>query len=330
MDELNINDIARKLGLAKSTVSKALNNRFDVSEKTKERVRRLVGELHYAPNHCARTLKSRRSKLVGIVMPDDVKEDFFAQLVRGLTGALAERGYATVFASSEKAGEKAAIREQISRRVDGFILFPCFELDVQFINDIIGQGYKLVTVDNYVEGIDAPFVGTDFARGAYLAVKHLLDSGHRRIGHLGGPERVASTGERIDGHRKAYREAGVEFPESLIVNCEYDEADAKDKFIRLRKDHPGMTALHCAGLMMTKGALAGMRELGLSVPQDISLVDFGSSTFISSLDQKAGELSQTAVKALLELIDGGAVPSRSIINPTLVIRNSTRLLKDTP
>lgn len=332
MKEMNINDIAKRLGIAKSTVSKALNNRSDVGEKTKKRVMQLVGELNYAPNHYAQALKFRKSRLVGIITHDDLHEEFFSQLVKGITAELRKHGYATIFASSEKTGEreKTAIREQMGRSVDGFILIPCAEPDVSFINGIIRQGYKFVMVDNCVEGINAPFVGSDFAKGAYLATKYLLDSGHRQIGYLGGPKWAASTEERTNGYKRAYHDAGIKLPETLMANCEYEDEDSKESFMKLRKDNPRMTAIHCSGLNMTKGALAGMSELGLDVPKDISIIDFGSTSFISSVDQKAGEIGRTAVRTLLDLFNGRDVPSKSIVAPELVIRNSTRSLRERP
>ncbi len=326
MKEININDIARKLGIAKSTVSKALNNRSDVGEKTKASVRQLVEELNYAPNHFAQALNFRKSKLVGIIMHDELRDEFFAQVVWVITVELQQHGYATIFASSQKSAiqEKTIIRDHVNRFMDGFILVPCAETDVQFVNDIISQGYKLVTVDNYVKGINAPFIGTDFATGSYLATKYLLDAGHRQIGHLAGPEWAASTKEHAKGYRKAYLDAGVEFSKALTINCEYDEADAKNKFMKLWEQNPEMTAIHCAGLAMTNGALSGIAELGLSVPNDISIIDYGSTSFISSINQKAAEIGQAASQALLDLIEGREVPCKFIIAPELVIRNSTR------
>ncbi len=328
MKEININDIAKKLGIAKSTVSKALNNRSDVGEKTKERVRQLVEELNYAPNHFAQALNFRKSRIVGIIMHDELHEEFFAQVVWVITVELQQHGYAAIFASSQKSAmqEKAIIRDHVNRFMDGFILVPCAGTDVQFINDIISQGYKLVTVDNYVKGINAPFIGTDFAKGSYLATKYLLDSGHRQIGHLAGPEWAASTKEQAKGYQKAHLDAGIEFRKSLTMNCEYNESDAKDKFMRLKTQNPKMTAIHCAGIAMTNGALSGISDLGLSVPGDISIVDYGSTSFISSINQKAAEIGKTASKALLDLINGKSVSNKSIIAPELVIRNSCRQL----
>lgn len=330
MKEININDIARKLGIAKSTVSKALNNRSDVGEKTKNRVKQLVEELNYAPNHFAQALNFRKSRIVGIIMHDELHEEFFAQVVWTITVELQQHGYAAIFASSQKSAiqEKAIIKDHVNRFIDGFILVPCAGTDVQFVNDIIKQGYKLVTVDNYVKEINAPFIGTDFARGSYLATKYLLDSGHRQVGYLAGPKWADSTKEQAKGYSKAHLDAGIELRKSLIINCEYDESDAKDKFIKLKQQNPKMTAIHCAGIAMTNGALAGIFELGLSVPGDISIVDYGSTSFISSINQKSTEIGKVASQALLDLIDSKSVPRKFMIAPELAIRNSSRRLNE--
>lgn len=326
----NINEIARQLGLAKSTVSKALNDRFDVGEKTKARVRRLAEQLNYVPNHFAQALNFRRSKVIGIIMHNELHEEFFAQVVWSITGELQRRGYAAIFASSQKSAalEKAIIREHLKRFVDGFILVPCAETDVRFINDLIAQGGKVVTVDNYLAGIKAPFIGTDFVTGSYLATRYLLDSGHRQIGHLLGPAGAASTQEQAAGYRKACLEAGLAICPDLTINCEYDEIEARNRFLELKARNPRMTAVHCAGLAMTNGVLAAIGELGLSVPRDLSIVDYGSTSFISSVNQKSAETGRTVANVLLDLLDGKAVPDKSAIVPELIIRNSSRQLND--
>jgi LacI family transcriptional regulator len=324
--EININDIARKLGVSKSTVSKALNDRADVGEKTKKRVRQLAAKLNYAPNHFAQALNFRESKLVGIIMHDEIHEGFFAQLVRSISGELQKHGYASIFASSAKSGdmEREILKEHLSRFVDGFILIPCSNTDVKFINGIIVQGTKLVTVDNYVEGIRASFIGTDFTMGSYLATKFLIDAGHTRIGYIGGPAWATSTTDLADGYRKAHREAGLEISRNLMVGCEYDEVEAKGKFVQLIKNNPDMTAVHGAGSTMSIGAMTGAADLGLNVPADISITSAGSTTSVTSLDQKCEEIGRTASRILLDLLDGEKVPPKSIIAPTLVVRNSVR------
>jgi LacI family transcriptional regulator len=323
---MNINEMARKLGVAKSTVSKAMNNRPDVGKGTRERVLKLAGKSHYTPNPIARSLVSRKSRTLGIVMHEEQNDAFFAPILRSLTEALREQGYSTVFASSAKSAvkEKDIIGSCLDRLVEGVVLVPCRGSHVRFINAAVRQGMKFVIVDHFIEGIHAPFVGTDFARGAYLAVRHLLECGHRQIGHLGGPLWAASTGERISGYRQAYREAGIPVPEKLVVNCDYDEPDARSKFMSLKQGHPEMTAILSAGVPITEGALSALSELELDVPRDMSLVDFGSATFISSLDQKAGEMGRTAARLLLSQLNGSPVPPKTFIDPELALRNSTR------
>ncbi|MDD5598808.1 MAG: substrate-binding domain-containing protein, partial [Victivallaceae bacterium] len=261
---------------------------------------------------------------------NELHEEFFAQVVWSITIELQRYGYVAIFASSQKsaAQEKAIIQEHMKRFVDGFILLPCAETDAGFINDTIAQGYKLVTLDNYVKEINAPFIGTDFITGSYLATRYLLDSGHRQIGHLAGPIWAASTKEQAAGYRKACLEAGIEVSSALTANCEYNESAARDRFMELKTRNPQMTAVHCASLAMTNGILAGIGELGLSVPRDISIVDYGSTSFISSINQKAVETGQTVSNVLLVLIDGKHVPDKSIIIPELIIRNSSRRLNN--
>lgn len=326
MTKLNINYIASELGLAKSTVSKALNGRSDVSVKTRQKVKELVKKLNYTPNHFARALNLRKSKLVGVIIHCEMQEEFFFMVIRGIMAELQKHSYAVVFASSENsaAKEKEIIRDFIERFVDGFIIVPNMDTDVEYINTLIEQNHRFVVVDNYIQGINAPFVGTDFEKGSCLATEYLIKHGHRKIGHLAGPKRVASTLARIRGYKKAFHTAGLKCPAAMIVNCEYNDVNTQNMFMKLKAAHPEMTAVHCAGLDMTNGVLAGMRELEMVIPRDLSIVDFGSKSFITSLDQNGDKIGRTAAEMLLKLLDNQATPQKSIIEPSLIPGNSVR------
>ncbi|MDD5599914.1 MAG: substrate-binding domain-containing protein, partial [Victivallaceae bacterium] len=179
-------------------------------------------------------------------------------------------------------------------------------------------------VDNCIKGINAPFVGTDFEKGSLIATEYLIKNGHRKIGHLAGPGRILSTFERIKGFRGAFHNAGLECPDSMTVNCEYNEKNTKSMFMKLKEKHPEMTAVYCAGLDMTKGVLAGAKELKMDIPRDMSIVDFGSTSFVSSLDQNGDEVGKLAAKTLLDLLDGKKTASRSLVVPKLIPGNSVR------
>lgn len=321
---ISINDIASKLGLSKSAVSKALNDRPDVGEQTKKRVRQLAAKLNYTPNHFAQALNSRKSKLIGVIMHDDINGGFLSQLVRSISMELQKHGYVTIFASSEKSGgmERKIMEKLLTRFVDGFILVPCANPDIKFINSAIDQGLKLVTIDNYVNGIQTPYVGTDFTTGSYLTTKFLIDCGHRKIGYIGGPGWATSTAELEAGYRKAHIESGLEISDNLIVACEESRDEAKKRFIELKKSNPQMTAVNEAGCSMLLGSLDGAAELGLNVPRDISIVSSGSTESVTALDQKFDEIGRTASKRLLDLLSGKDVPPKTLIIPKLVERNS--------
>ncbi|MDD5698629.1 MAG: LacI family DNA-binding transcriptional regulator [Victivallaceae bacterium] len=330
LKKININEIAKELGLAKSTVSKALNDRDDVSEKTKLRVKQLADNLGYAPNHFAQALNFRKSKLIGVILQSEPQIENFIMISRGIMEELQQHGYMTVFASSEKSRdkEKDIISDFIGRFVDGFIIAPAFDTDAEFINGLIKEReYKFVTIDSYVKEIKAPFIGTDFEKGSFLATKYLLENGHREIGHLGGPPEATGTIERINGYKKALNEFGIKFRSSLIVHAAYNEKEAKEKFKILLKNNPGMTAVHCAGLPMTNGVFSGLEELGMDALKDISIIDYGSSSFVTSLDQKGKEIGKTAVSILLDLFDGHQVPFKTIIAPELIVRSSVQNIK---
>jgi LacI family transcriptional regulator len=163
--------------------------------------------------------------------------------------------------------------------------------------------------------------------GSYLATKHLIDAGHRTIGYIGGPKWAVSTQELEEGYRKAHHEGGVKINEKLIVGCEYDEDEAKKKFINLKTDNPLMTAVHCAQSVMAMGTLTGTAELGLNVPGDISIICSGSTKLVSSINQRFDEIGRTVVKVLLAYMGGKEFPMKSVVAPELAPRNSVAKIK---
>ena len=317
--KVDIDYIAMKLGLAKSTVSKAMNGRPNISAATREKVRALAAKLNYVPDRLAQSLKTKRSYLIGLVM-HEMKRDFFIEIARGVTLEAQRNGCQAVFASSEGSteNERALVRDFLSRRIDGLVVIPCIGGDHSHLQEVALGGYPLVIADNYVEGVDAPFVGTDFELGGYLAVKHLVKNGHRHLGLLLGPRDLPSTPERLAGYTRALEESGLRFDAERVRYGDYSFAAGRAAAEALLAEFPETTAILCGNADLSEGAAAALAKLGKRVPDDLCLMDFGGAR-LPSVNQKNEEIGQTAARTLFRLINGETPARRNIVKPEIAV-----------
>lgn len=313
--KIDIDYIAMKLKMAKSTVSKALNGRPDVSEATKEKVKLFAKKMNYTPDRLAQSLKTRKSNLIGVVM-HEMKREFFVELARSVAREAQSNGCQAVFASSEGSAEseKAIMRDLISRRIDGLIVIPCVDGSHAHLQEVAQDGYPLVIADNCIEGVDAPFVGTDFEEGSYLAVKHMLENGRREIGLILGPESLPSTVERLAGCKRALAEAGATHDPARVKYGDYSSEAGRKAAEKLLEESPGITALFCANVDISEGAASALAKLGKA--DDVLLIDFGG-TRPPCIDQRTEELGRIATQTLLHLINGGKASRKTVVKPKL-------------
>ncbi|MFA6714865.1 MAG: LacI family DNA-binding transcriptional regulator [Victivallales bacterium] len=325
MVKVDIEYIAMKLRMAKSTVSKALNGRPDVSDKTRERVRKFARKLNYTPDRFAQALKMKKSNLVGIIM-HEMRHDFFVEIARGVTMEAQRNGYQAVFASSEGSteNEAALIDDFIGRYIDGLVIIPCIGEDASHLEELAAGSHPCVIVDNYIEGLDIPFVGTDFEEGGYIAAKFLLENGHKNIGFILGRKELSSTPERLAGYERALTEAGIGFRTQYVRYGGYSvESGQKNAEILLR-DFPEVDAILCANADLSEGAAKAVFDAGRNIPEDISLMDFGGSRF-TAVNQKNEKIGKTAVDTLFNIFNREKISAKVIIKPEITDRNSVRL-----
>ncbi|MFA6713822.1 MAG: LacI family DNA-binding transcriptional regulator [Victivallaceae bacterium] len=324
MVKVDMGYIAMKLGMSKATVSKAINGRPDVGEKTREKVLRFARKFNYTPDRFAQALKMKKSNLIGIIM-HEMRHDFFVEIARGITSEAQRNGYQAVFASSEGStkNEAALIDDFIGRYIDGLVIIPCIGEDASHLEELAADNYPCVIVDNYIEGLDIPFVGTDFEEGGYIAAKFLLENGHRNIGFILGRKELSSTPERLAGYERALTEAGIEFRTQYVRFGSYSvESGQKNAEILLR-DFPEVDAILCANADLSEGAAKAVSDAGKNIPEDISLMDFGGSRF-TAVNQENEEIGKTAVNTLLNIFNREKIIGEIIINPRITDRDSVR------
>lgn len=323
MSRISIDDIAKRLGVAKSTISKALNDRPDVSQKTKYKVKKLVAKLGYKPDRLAQAFSSRKTHLIGVVIPV-MKYSFFVDIAKSVTDEAQKSGYRVIFDSSEEIAKREAeiINDYLERGIDGLIITPCIKENISSLKELVKKEYPFVMIDRYINGIRAPFIGTDFEGGAYKATKYLIKLGHRKIAYLGGPPFIPASRERINGFKRALTEAGINKKENLIIQGEYDPENAKKNLQILMKTAHDITAIICANPDISTGVYEELIKREMKVPDDVSLIDFGNVSFFSSVDQKTEKIGKIATQILLDIIKGENFSEKIIVDTELVIRKS--------
>jgi LacI family transcriptional regulator len=327
-----LNDVARLAGVSTMTVSRVINDSGYISPETRARVNLAIAELGYMPNVLARQLRSRRTKTLALVLTD-ITNPFFTTIARGVEDAARAQGYAVMFCNTDEseAEETEYVRVLIQRRVDGVLLVPATESSesLQLLRE---NGLPLVVLDRRLLSGDADEVRTDSEAGAYLAVRHLIELGHRRIVVLTGRATVSSASDRAAGYRRALVEEGLAPNERDILFGEFTEASGYEMTRQILADEPRPTAVFAANNFIAFGALRALGEAGLRIPDDMSIAVFDDlppgwvfDPFLTVVSQPAYEIGRQAAELMLERLAGNAPAGhRTIVLPTeLVIRRST-------
>jgi LacI family transcriptional regulator len=329
-------DIARDLGVSVVTVSKVLRNIPEIGEETRRRVLQRMKELDYRPNQAARGLATGRSYMMGLIVPDLV-HPFFAQVAKGAAETFRRRNYGLVIASSEQNPdlEKEEIQQMLARRMD-VLLVASAQWRVESFRHIEAQQGQYVLIDRKFEGLAANFVGTDDLAVGRIATEHLIESGRRRIAHLGGCD-ISTAMDRLKGYREAMAANRLPVPTEYIQSRSHsdDEGDVAgyEAMKTLLAVNPRPEAVFCYNDPMAMGAMEAVLDAGLRIPEDIAVIGCGNVKYarmlrvpLSSVDQNSEGLGEKAASLALELAKakGTPRPKTILLPPSVVPRESTR------
>ena len=331
---VTIRDVARLADVHPGTVSRALNpeTRGLVNHETAARVLAAADELGYRPNSMARGLKTSRSFTIGVLVPD-LTNPLFPPIVLGIDDRLTLDGYTPLLVNtgSDPARERASIEAMLARQVDGFIAATA-RLDVEPLAVAIARGLPVVLVNRTFEDGSISACTVDDRMGSELAVRHMIELGHERIGYVAGPQNVSTGHRRYLGFTAAMEAAGLPVPPERVsyAGAFTEEAGNRACAEVLRAD-PSVTAIITANDRLAIGCYDTLAELGLSCPQDISIIGFNDMMFIdrlrpplSSVRVPQREIGYAAADLLLEQLANDSAPPRELmLEPTLVVRGST-------
>lgn len=300
-----IKDIAKKTGLGLATISSYLNG-GNVREKNRVLIEQAIEELHFEVNEVARGLKTNTTKTVGIVIPE-LNNVFCAEIITEIEDILRSSGYASIICDcrSDITLEKEAIDFLYKKRVDGIINIPVNSQSDHLAPFLRGKK-PIVLIDRKINGLDCDCVLVDNLKAAKTATEELIRNGHTSIGMIGGPVDIFTAQERLMGYKLALLEQGIDIRENLIAQGDYTIKSGVECFEKLVSNNPSMTALFVANYEMTMGAMIGANELGMQLPEQLSIIGFDNIEFaracvpkLSIVTQPTVEIARNAAKLIL-------------------------------
>lgn len=322
--------VAARAGVSRSSVSRVVNGEATVAPEIREVVMRAVRELGYVPNAAARNLVTRRTHAVAVVVSDPpqgvVSDDpLFSTVVRAVSRELEAAGKQVVLMLAESDRSRARVEEYVAGgHVDGVMLVALHGTDP--LPAALARTGLPVASFNRTCAPDVPYVELDNAAGAALAVRHLLERGRRRIATITGPLDLFEARERLDGYRAALRDTGRR---SIVALGDFTRASGAEAMRQLLEDDPELDAVFAANDLMAIGALRTLRQVGLRVPEDVSVVGFDdieaaayTVPALTSVRSPMADQATATVRLLLGLIEGGS-RDRVVMPNALVVRESS-------
>lgn len=331
---VTIREVARRAKVSVGTVSNVLAGLETVRPELRRRVNDAMRELDYHPNQIARSLKTRSTKTLGMVI-GDITNPFFPLMVRGAEDAALAKGYLlfTLNTDDRIERERSTLALLRARKVDGILLTISPDGDNTHIQSMLESQIHVVALDRYPDGLDIDSACVDSLKGARMCMHHLVSRGHKRIGIVTGSEKVPTSRERVRGYTEVLAETGIDFDASLIKHGD----NRLESGYRLTKDllldSRPPTAIFTANAMMGFGALKAMQELGLRCPEDVALAVFDDVPFgdvlqprLTVVAQPAYEMGRLGAELLISRIeskDAPPSPTHIQLAPELIVREST-------
>jgi LacI family transcriptional regulator len=328
-----IHDVAQRAGVSPITVSRVINRSGYASPETRARVEAAVTELGYVPNRLARSLRSKRTHTLALVITD-ITNPFFTTVARGVEDTASDAGYTVIFCNTDESEseEKKYLQVLLQQQVDGILLVPA-RGTLDSIDMIRKQNTPVVVLDRRLPpGAEVDTVRCENELGAYQLVRLLIELGHRDIALLSGPLGVSTAEDRLAGYRRAMREAGIDAAAQAIIYGSFTQASGSEMMRQLLARPRRPTAVFAANNLIGIGALQAIQQAGLRVPDDIAIVSFDdlpptllTMPFFTVSAQPAYDMGKRATQLLLARLSKTATePCQEIVLPTeLIVRQSS-------
>lgn len=331
-----IKDIAKRLNISLSTVSRALRNASDVNPDTKKAVMALSEELNYQPNKLALSLRQKQTHTIGVIVPN--LDYVLSLMVRGIDEVALEAGFTVMVCQSNESFGREILntRRLLESLVDGFIISVSSESkSFDHFKKIQERNLPVVVFDRVTPHLTAPSVRIDNEEGGFVATEHLIEQGYRRIAVLAGPENLGVSNSRMDGYLNALKKHKIKKDPALIVHCDFNQDYAYFATLELLAMKKRPDAIFTISDRMAIGAMLAIKKKGLRMPEDIGLVGFNNEPVtslvtptISSVDMPSFELGKAAAKLFIETMHNkeNMDQEEKILKPKLIVRESSQKL----
>jgi LacI family transcriptional regulator len=330
---VRLKDIAERANVSVMTVSKALRDEPDVSVATKARIKLMAQQMGYVPDSTAQGLRTRTTKLFGLVIPAST-DPIFARMVLAIEQRAHELGYDVLLVHTLNSPEReeACIRRLLSRRVDGIFISPVYRMEPEahIYQELVSRRSPVVLL-----GPPAKFcsqfvsVQVDDLLGSYAAAQHLIKLGHKRIAFLSGPQAAPWSQDRFEGYRRALREGGMDVDDRLVFQAGGNVEDGVKAAVQMMNENCGATAIQAVNDLIAIGCADALLNQGIRIPQDISIVGFGNTLTseyfrvpLTTVRQPKFRLGVAAMDVMIQILRSQRVESKRL-PAELIVRAST-------
>lgn len=334
-EKATIHDIARKLNITASTVSRALNDHPRISDETKKLVLKAAEKLNYQANHIAAALRNGKSNILGIIVPT-ADRSFFASVIRGIEEIANKSGYNVMICQTYDSYQKEidTIEALLKARVDGIIISHGKETEnFDHLKKVKDRGIPLVMFDRSNDDLGVSQVVIDDYFGAYKSVEHLINQGCRKIAHFTNTRKISIYKERLRGYKEALGKHGIQFDPALVVESNLQLEDGRNSMIQLLSGKIVPDAIFSASALSAVGAMQVLKERNIKIPDEVALVAFSNEIYTSftdppltAVDQHSMRMGNSAAEVFLEqmnLKDKPFIPNTTVLRPELIIRASS-------
>lgn len=329
---VTIKDIAKEAKVSTTTVSRVLNNKPDVSENTRKKIKKVIEKLNYNPNSIARSLVLKKSNTIGLIIPD-ISNPFFPEVSKAIEKEFKKFGYHIIFCNTGNTveGEKEALKTIKSRQVDGIVLSLSRSNESELLQ-LKELNFPVVQIDRIVSD-KIPSITIDNIESAYKATNYLIELGHQKIAHITGDLATHTAKDRLNGFKKALQEHGLlKENQKFILEADYTKSSGKRMMDKLLRYSQKPTAVFIANDIMAIGAYSSIKDHQLQVPEDISIIGHDDieiasimTPTLTTMKQPQYEIGKLAVEKLINLIKDKDINNKGVkLKTKLLKRDSTK------
>jgi LacI family transcriptional regulator len=335
MKNINIKELARELKLSVSTISKALHDSYEISDKTKQRVLETAERLNYVPNPYASSLRGRKSKNIGVVIPE-VADSFFSLALNGIESVAKEKGYHVLICLTHESfeNEKTILKEFQGRRVDGVLMSVSRETSQSdHISELISNGVPLIFFDRVCEDVETAKIITDDFESGYKATEHLIQQGCDTVAFLGISKSLSISSKRLEGYMQALKDYSLKADKRNILLCNTDTKQSYPLIKKLLQQNDKPDGIVASVEKLTTPVYEACVALKLKVPEDVKVVCFSNletasilNPSLTTITQPAFEIGKTAANMLFKVLEKRNFDFENecvVIPSVLIVRGST-------